>query len=275
MNRFNLGAIALVALVALVSLVPVAAADPATAPPPTTPLPTVPPATVPPATPEPVTSPLPLMRYGFPWAGFYAGGSAGGMWTNDGITDLGGLNVPLDPSGFKYSLKNAGAIGSGVTGYNFQYLQFVFGIEADLGGIVPGRTMAEPNTFAPLGVTNHLGSGFYSDVTARLGYAFGHALVYAKTGWAFYSGAASVTNYGHFGGGTAAAGSYSGGLTVGGGIEYAFTQAWSVKLEYLHFEFGSKTATLVTPIQGRFGFPNDLAADAVTVGVSYHFGHQE
>ncbi len=267
MNRFSLGAIA---LVVHVSFVPVAAADPATAPPPTAPPPTAPPPTA-----EPVTSPLPFMRYGFPWAGFYAGGSAGGMWANDGITDLDGLNAPLDPSGFKYSLKNAGAIGSGVAGYNFQYLQFVFGIEADLGGIVLNRTMAEPNTFAPLGVTNHLGSGFYSDVTARLGYAAGHTLVYAKTGWVFYSGAASVTNDGHFGGGTAATGSYSGGLTVGGGVEYAFTQVWSVKLEYLHFEFGSKAATLVTPVQGRFGFPNDLAADAVTAGVSYHFGHQE
>jgi hypothetical protein len=33
---------------------------------------------------------------------------------------------------------------------------------------------------------SNVGSGFYADVTARLGYAAGPALFYAKGGWAFF-----------------------------------------------------------------------------------------
>jgi outer membrane immunogenic protein len=205
----------------------------------------------------------------FSWAGFYTGASVGAIWANDKIADLDGLNLAQT-----YSLKDTGVIGSGVIGYNFQYLQFVYGIEADLGGLGLSKTISEPNSGTPPVTTNHLGSGFYSDVTARLGYAFDRALVYAKGGWAYYEGTANVNNtLGGFGGGVASTSSFTGGWTVGGGVEYAFAPAWSAKVEYLHFDFGNQTATLVTPANGNFRFSNDLTADAVTVGVTYHFGH--
>jgi outer membrane immunogenic protein len=33
------------------------------------------------------------------------------------------------------------------------------------------------------------------------------------------------------------------GWTVGGGIEYAIVPQWSLKVEYLHLDFGSETAS--------------------------------
>jgi outer membrane immunogenic protein len=203
----------------------------------------------------------------FSWTGFYIGGDVGGVWAKDRITDVNGLNGAKT-----YSMDPSGVIGGGILGYNVQAGQFVYGLEVDLGGMGLGKKIIEPGSS---GVTsNHLDSGFYGDVTGRLGLAFDRSLVYAKGGWAFFDGRANVNNtLGGFGGGIASTRPFTGGWTIGGGWEYAFSPAWSAKIEYLHFDFGSKTATLVTPINGTFLFPNKLTADAVTVGLSYHFGH--
>jgi outer membrane immunogenic protein len=210
------------------------------------------------------------------WAGFYAGASVGGVWADDKITDVDHLN---NPAGFSYSHKAAGVIGSGVLGYNFQSGNFVYGVEADLGGMGFNGSISEPNAL-PFITTNHLGSGFYGDVTGRLGIAAAGALFYAKGGWAFFDGRASVFNDGtipgSIGGGTATTGSFD-GWTVGAGIEYLFAPCWSAKVEYQHFDFGSRTATLVATqgifVGNPFRFSNDLTADALKIGVNYHFGH--
>jgi outer membrane immunogenic protein len=201
-------------------------------------------------------------------AGAYIGASVGGIWGNDQITDLDNLSGP--GAAQTYSLKSAGVIGGGVLGYNWQFGQGVFGVEADLGGIGWSKTIWEPGA---VGVTsNHLGSGFSGDVTARLGFAAGKGLFYAKGGWAFFDGTASVSNFGPAGLGTATTGNFTGGWTVGAGIEYAFANCWSAKVEYQHFDFGSQTANLfLTPANANFRYPNDLTADAVKIGVNYHF----
>jgi nucleoside-specific outer membrane channel protein Tsx len=65
------------------------------------------------------------------------------------------------------------------------------------------------------------------------------------------------------------------GWTIGGGLEYALSSAWSAKIEYQHFDFGSKTALLVTPANGNFRFSNDPTAETVKIGVNYHFWHSD
>jgi outer membrane immunogenic protein len=202
------------------------------------------------------------------WTGFYIGGTIGGAWAKDNITDVDGLN---NPAGFSYSLQDAGIIGGGVIGYNLQYGHFVYGVEVDLGGIGFGKTVDEP--VSP-GITNHLGGGFYGDATGRLGYEAAGALFYAKGGWAYFDGKASVANPGGgAGGGTATTGPFEGGWTVGAGIEYAFAPAWSAKVEYQHFDFGSQTATL--SILGSaipsVRYSNDLTVETFKLGVNYHF----
>jgi outer membrane immunogenic protein len=220
-----------------------------------------------PASAADVAAKAPPVASPFSWAGLYIGASIGGVWARDQIADLDGLNAKQT-----YSLRDGGVIGSGVFGYNFQVEQFVYGIEADLGGIGLSKTIGEPNGGRPPITTNHLGSGFYGDVTARLGFAFDRVLIYAKGGWAFYDGTADVDNtLGGLGGGIVSTGNFTGGWTIGGGLEYAFSPAWSAKVEYLHFDFGTNTATLVTPDR-NFRFPNDLTANAVTIGLNYHFG---
>lgn len=205
------------------------------------------------------------------WAGTYFGASVGGVWASDRIADIDGLQGVLQT----YTLKSTGIIGSGAVGYNFQWGHVVYGIEADLGGLGLNRTIFEQNVGGnPAVTTNHLGSGMYADVTARLGFAAGSALLYGKAGWAFFNGAANVDNTsGRMGGGVAAAKAFD-GWTIGAGLEYLFAASWSAKVEYQHFDFGSQTATLVATavIPGTpFRFANDLTADAVKIGVNYHF----
>ena len=76
------------------------------------------------------------------------------------------------------------------------------------------------------------------------------------------------------------AGSYSKvrfGWTVGAGVEHAFTNRWSSKLEYLHFDLGS-VDYLVTQVSG--GTNNlppvwtasaKVSGDLVRAGINYRF----
>jgi opacity protein-like surface antigen len=142
-------------------------------------------------------------------------------------------------------------------------------VEADFGGLGLSKQKFDPNFFGRTfsGVEN----GFYGDVTGRLGYSFGSALVYAKGGFAFFDGDAFLDNHlGGLGGGRARTSDFT-GWTAGGGLEYLLREGWSVKLEYLHFDFGEQDAVLHTLADGNFRYSNELTADTLTVGVNYHF----
>jgi outer membrane immunogenic protein len=209
----------------------------------------------PPAPPAPITA----------WGGFYIGGEVGAAWGQDRVTDLNGLNPPTA----SYTVRDLAVMGSGELGYNWQIQDFVFGLEGNLGGIGLGKTAAEPSSAGF--TTSHIGSGLYGDVAGRLGVSAGNILYYVKGGYAFYDAQASVTNTGAFGGGTAATGDYTSGWTAGGGFEYIFAPNLSMKLEYLHFDFGNQSATLVTPLNGNFSYSNRLTAETLQLGLNYHF----
>ena len=57
------------------------------------------------------------------------------------------------------------------------------------------------------------------------------------------------------------------GWTVGAGVEYAFTDSWSGRLEYRYTDFQS--ASFTTPALGTF--KNRLNENQVLLGISYKF----
>ena len=65
------------------------------------------------------------------------------------------------------------------------------------------------------------------------------------------------------------------GWTVGGGIEYMWTPSWSVKAEYLYFDFSRdhNNADFIDPILGTFRFERDLTVNSFKVGLNYHFNN--
>jgi outer membrane immunogenic protein len=78
------------------------------------------------------------------------------------------------------------------------------------------------------------------------------------------------------GGGGSSTTSTKAGWVVGGGVEYAFTNKWSIKAEYLYSKFpGLTTAGLVFPGAG-FGLNplNGTASQMIQIaraGINYRF----
>ncbi len=108
-------------------------------------------------------------------------------------------------------------------------------------------------------------------------------LVYATGGLALSEVHSSFQFTDDYEGGASAAGSLSGtriGWTVGGGVEYALAQNWSIKAEYLYADLGRRTTTTDNLI--AYGGEYSYRASAFThsvdpriniarVGVNYKF----
>jgi outer membrane autotransporter protein len=186
----------------------------------------------------PAAAPLPG------WAGFYVGGFAGGAWAgNVTATELApgsGQAASFNGIGTQssYGLAPSG-IGGLTSGYNYQAGSLVAGLEAEggylrLNGSAP--FFANPDTVSSAKIGD-----WYAALTGRLGYAVGPALVYGKGGTAIVDVTESVID-GHFLDCTAtpcrtvaAMGINPIGVTwiAGTGLEYALSNNWSVKGEYL------------------------------------------
>jgi outer membrane immunogenic protein len=228
-------------------------------------------ADLPPAPPSykaPVVAPLPVYN----WTGCYVGGHVGGAWSHLDITDVGNAAgfafATAGVAGQTFSPGNKTAFfGGGQAGCNYQVGQVVFGIEGDLGWMDLKQSVLDPGTVSNTMVG--INSGLYGDITGRLGFAAGPALLYVKGGGAFFNGKETfTTNSAAFISNTDV--STFTGWVAGGGIEYLFAPSWTVKAEYLHFDFGAQTFNVLAT-GGTFPFTEKLRVDTVKVGVNYLF----
>jgi outer membrane immunogenic protein len=203
------------------------------------------------------------------WTGFYAGVDVGGAWGHVDIKDTTG-GVPPGP----FSFSPSGVLGGGTVGYNLQRGNFVFGIEGDIGYLDLHGSTIIPSSTAPYHQNGTLDGGAYGDITGRLGFTFDRTLVYAKAGFAVFNGEGEqvTTKPGYSPTGT----STFTGWTVGGGVERFISPAWSVKAEYLHFDFGTQhgaqTSISDPPVGFVYSNTFKVTADSAKVGVNYHFG---
>ncbi len=179
------------------------------------------------------------------WAGTYLGAHLGGASGTVSVHDVNGAWCPAAGVGCSYDNNANGVLVGGQVGYNVQHANYVLGPEWDLGYMDLSKTKAAPG-HTPSEASSKVNGGLYTAVTGRVGYNFKGALVFAKGGWAYYSG--KVSNH------TSDA-SYNvhdsglGGWTLGAGAEYKINSSWSLKVEYLHFDFGTVTNTF--PATGR------------------------
>jgi outer membrane immunogenic protein len=106
-------------------------------------------------------------------------------------------------------------------------------------------------------------------VRGRIGYAFDRALLYATGGFAY----GHVENKFNFPidpnstSGLSTSGTRT-GWTVGGGLEYAITNNWTVRAEGLYVDLGKSTSG-PNCTGCRFGFKNTYALGRV--GLNYKF----
>ena len=171
------------------------------------------------------------------WTGLYIGGHVGGAF--------GGDNNILAP-GFNGGNNDGVFMGGVQIGYDNQFApNWVLGLEANYSFLDTGSDFANRG----------LGS-----VTGRLGYTWGPALLYVKGGYGWADS--------RFSNGFAGDGGRD-GYTVGGGLEYLFTQNWSGKVEYQYYDFGD--VDVFNPAGAYIGtFRNDQ--HTIKVGLNYRFG---
>jgi outer membrane immunogenic protein len=232
-------------------------------------------------------APAPLVMVPqYSWGGFYIGANAGGLFGSTTLTssplpqpDFGALNFSqkLSPNGF------AGGVQ---IGYALQSGQFVYGLEGDFQGSSANASktrvgLPDANGADFSGWSNSASErlDWFGTVRGRLGYAIDRTLVYATggliTGDVKSSSLSSYTvmaNSQHVYGGSASI--VRAGYVVGGGVEYAFTNNWTVRLEGLYFDLGKQNFSSV-PLAANppyvVGHSASLTGEIVRVGLNYKF----
>ena len=128
-------------------------------------------------------------------------------------------------------------------GYNWQLGPVLYGLEGDLGELGLGGSATQ--AYVPFIYNTSTGTDidFYLTLRGRLGILFNQSLLYATLGYIGADTTASVVTACTFPPCTVAVNaqneSFRNGWTVGGGFETVISGQWTVKVEYLYFDFGS------------------------------------
>jgi outer membrane immunogenic protein len=221
-------------------------------------------------------APIPAPFAPFSWTGVYVGINGGVDWENT-KTDYSYSSIPSpNPPGFETLFGPGGPLNVGGTsavnsaivsgflpvslgshstavglvgaqlGYNYQFQQYVVGIETDLDwvdGLKTTTFTAPPNGFITNNDTQTAGLRWLGTVRARLGYAIDRNLFFVTGGLAYGETKASTLGTGFDGFGTDTfignASGWRAGYAVGGGYEYAFTNNVTGKIEYLYYNLGT------------------------------------
>jgi opacity protein-like surface antigen len=168
----------------------------------------------------------------------------------------------------------SGIVIGGQIGCDYQFAStWVIGIE----GAASGSTM-NGSTSAPLPLGNpgdnaqvRTRTDFLPSVTARLGYAFDRALIYAKGGGAWAGDKYTVT-------GTFAGTGFGfegldvrGGWTAGVGVDWTFARHWSASVEYDYYQFGHGTVLMSDSINVLSGLVDaKQSVQVVKAGINFH-----
>jgi len=216
------------------------------------PPPDVPPAPRAPAAYIPPVSPV------YNWGGIYFGFNVGYGFGTSKWTD------PNEPPGSTGNFNISGFVVGPTLGVNFQTDSFVFGVEGDLDGSwIDGKKSGGfcPNPCETKSLWN-------STLRARLGYAADRVLFYGTGGGALGNISAGVNG--------AFQQTTKPGWTAGAGIEAAFTDNLTARIEYLFIDLQSGACN----VGSKCGFPapglpsNDtvkFSTSIVRLGLDYKF----
>ena len=216
----------------------------------------------------PVVAAVPV----FTWTGFYVGVNGGYAFGDE--TD----NRRRNPFFRVRDNGDGSGLGGAQIGYNMQFGMFVAGLEADAQAIdldaVYGSDVRLRGVARALrGNDGGDGVDGFGTVRGRLGVAFDRALVYATGGLAWRTDEDNNTRLGRLGN-AFRNNDDNIGFTVGGGVEYAFTNNLSAKVEGLYVDFSENNDT--RRARGLFGrgAPNLGAGEfgLVRAGLNYRFG---
>lgn len=188
----------------------------------------------------------------FNWSGFYIGGHVGEV-SGHGHLDLPTGAVPVRFRADRF-------LGGGQLGYNWQWMSWVAGVEADISA-----------------TRLHDGGAFTA--RGRFGYAAGNFLFYGTGGLAWARERLNTAGLALGCGAILCVPLLSstsdtrwvGGWAAGGGVDYAFAPNWFVRIEYLRLDFGKYNFN-VDPSVSATPLPLTSHFDSVRIGLNYKFG---
>jgi len=200
-------------------------------------------------------APVSHMALGYNWSGIYVGAHGGYTWATATGPGAGGV-------------KQKGGYGGGQIGFNYQAPQspFVFGLEADVsfGDIKDSIFLPLFPGFFEYAATSK--TDVFGTVRGRAGYAFDRTLLYVTGGWVWSR--TEVDARDTISGWTGTDTQRHNGWTIGGGVEWAVFDPWSVKVEYGYSKLEEKTY-FASEL-----FPSTAGAHShsVRAGINYRFG---
>jgi outer membrane immunogenic protein len=197
--------------------------------------------------PPPMATKAPYFAPYYNWTGFYAGINGGYGW--------GSSNWSALPSSFDI---NGGLFG-GQIGYNWQFGQFVYGLEGDADWTdLHGSSNVLVCGLAACRTKND----FLSTVRGRVGYAADRWMPYLTGGLAVGDIRTSTPAF-------AGVDQTNAGWTIGGGVEAALVGNWTAKAEYLYVDLGNVgCGAACGPAAGS---TVSLTSSIVRGGINYRF----
>jgi outer membrane immunogenic protein len=202
------------------------------------------------------------------WSGPYVGAFAGYGWGQSSQHD-GVCSSPSAPYLIQYYYCEnglatgdghyglSGGLGGALIGYNYQFNQFLVGVEAD--GAASG---IDGQSYSCGAIPHTCGTEITADgnVRVRIGIPFDRFLPYVAGGLAIGRIYAYDDLFGTSGTTTRA------GWTVGVGVEYKLTTLIGLRLEYLYSQFGTADIYNIIP-----GFPEQVSANTNVVRAAITF----
>jgi outer membrane immunogenic protein len=225
----------------------------------------------------------------FSWTGLYVGVNAGYSW---GPWDASSNQQVFNFESRTASPKVNGWLGGIQAGYNFQSGRFVYGLEGDIQitGEKDSQDWSDPGAAAvipvigdfitgapgggPIAIHNEWKFPWFGTVRGRLGYTPAERwLLYVTGGLAFGEAKYNFT-FSQPGAGLAYALSSSetrAGWTVGAGLETAIDNNWSVKVEYLYVDLGTRSIDTADVFGDPFHVEFKVRDHVARIGLNYKF----
>jgi outer membrane immunogenic protein len=209
-------------------------------------------------------APLPPAIYN--WSGIYIGGNIGAGLLSDTYTPIGVGTAPGVPLG-STKVAPVGLIGGGQAGVNFEWAPWVIGAEVtwDSSNISGSGTVADAGGTSESSTSN---PAWIATATGRFGWASNDLLFYAKGGGAWmHVDYTQVLVNGGVSGPVQSISDTRSGFTAGAGLEYAFSENLSGRMEYDFMEFGTKDfpGFTLTPVSVKSNL------STLTAGINYRF----
>ncbi|MDP9138811.1 MAG: outer membrane beta-barrel protein [Pseudomonadota bacterium] len=225
---------------------------------------------------------------GYDWTGFYIGAGGGYRWADFEVDSEVCVGAACVEDSFE--LEDDGFFGTVEAGFDYQLVpSFLIGVLAsyDFG------QKLEDDDFNNVGVDAVAAPGadegqFFEasiddifTVAARAGFVWDRALLYVLGGWSWANAEASLSQGCDLegDGGPGPCGDFTesdddiiDGLTLGGGVEFLFTENISLRVEYRHIDFDDiELSGVLVPATNTGSSSTDTDVDSIRGTINFRF----